>query len=573
MKKRNLAISLIALMVGGMTLTSCDPVSKKDGAILTINNGNENAKDIDIDAIFDRYITKSNGITSYYNAICEVVIRASIPVTEEIKTSAERSVNQQKDKAKSNAETNGTRYSDELDAILESNDVENLEELKDKFIYEQLKTKARENYFAENDNENATEESERYKLLKDYINTKVPYHISHMLINVSASDSDAGYKGQISEQEGRNLTAAIKRLARGDSFGSVAQSLSGDTGSAQNFGEGDLVTLDTPYVNEFKLGVYAFDKVYSSKYKNADYDGKEKRDSRIGMSVEANEYYEEHEHLDSIPYDLVMKMDSLVDVTDSNGKKVNDDDANYYPRNVYFNHLFNSHRIGLITASAEEAANLPGFVSPTEENGLKGLVGDDSRYVLCASNSTKPILVVRSGSGDSYQGIFFIVVEKSGLAENSVDLANYYDYKHNADWYNQKIGSTYVGFNEKENTEYNKRKEKIKSAVESYDKLLDTSIFEYYFGEDRFTYNDEIKFGDLTLEEAINLYIKNTRAYNEYSDRNSMEQTWTEFIEKLEYIESNESRRIELRCADAYKDAETSALYAEGGACRAKNKI
>ena len=118
MKKRNLAISLIALMVGGMTLTSCDPVSKKTGAILTINNGNENAKTIDIDKIFDRYITKSNGITSYYNAICEVVIRASIPVTEEIKNSADRSVNQQKDKAKSNAETNGTKYSDELDAIL-----------------------------------------------------------------------------------------------------------------------------------------------------------------------------------------------------------------------------------------------------------------------------------------------------------------------------------------------------------------------------------------------------------------------------------------------------------------------
>ena len=436
-----------------------------------------------------------------------------------------------------------------------------------------MKTKDREKYFADNDNENATQESERYKLLKDYINTKVPYHISHMLINVSASDSDAGYKGQITEQEARNLTAAIKRLARGDSFGSVAQSLSGDTSSAQNFGEGDIVTLDTSYVNEFKLGIYAFDRIYNSNKDNT-YDGKDKRVSRIGMSDEAKDYYANHAEIDQIPYDKVMMMDSLVDVTDSYGLKVNDDDPNYYPRNIYFNHLFNSHRIALITATAEEAQNLPGFVAPSDDNGLKGLVADGT-HVLCTTTG-KPILAVRSGSGDSYQGIFFIVIEKSGLTEDSIKLANYYDYKHNADWYNDKIGTTYVGFNEKENTEYNKRKEKIKTAVESYDRLLDTSIFEYYFDNEIFTYNDEIKFGDLTLEEAINMYIQNTRAYYEYSDKNAMEQTWTEFIEKLEYIEANESRRIDLDCADKYKEAgsgETDSKknpYAEGGVCRVK---
>lgn len=566
MKKRNLVLGLVALMAGGMTLTSCNPVSKKTGSILTINNGSENAKDINVDEIFDKYITKANGITSYYNAICEVVIRASIPVTEEIKNSAERSVNQQKDKAKSNAETNGTKYSDELDTILSQNDVEDLDELKDKFIYEQLKTKARENYFKENDNATASNEADRYKLLKGYIDEKLPYHISHMLINVSASDSDGGYKGQITEQEARNLTAAIKRLSRGDSFGAVAQSLSGDSSSAQNFGEGDLVTVDTSYVNEFKLGVYAFDKIFNSKAKEA-------RADRVYMSEEAKDYYN-GKTMDKISYEQIMKMDALVDVTrDENGLKVNDDDANYYPRNVYFNNLFNSHRIALITApkSYVEANNLIGFVAGSEENGLNNILGTDE-YALCTSTG-KPILVVRSGSGDSYQGIFFIVIEKSPLTESANDLADYYDYKKSAAEYNESVGTMYVNFNEKENTEYNKRKEKIKSAVESYDKLLDTSIFEYYFGEDKFTFNSEIKYGDLTLEDAIKAYIENTRAYYAYTDENNMNQTWTEFIDKLEVIEGNESRRIELSCADAYKEAGTNALYAEGGACRVKNKI
>ncbi len=573
MKKRNLALSLIALMVGGMTLTSCDPVSKKQGAILTINNGSENAKQIDIDEIFDRYITKSNGISSYYNAICEVVIRASIPVTEEIKTSAERSVNQQKDKAKSNAETNGTNYNDELDAILESNDVENLEELKEKFIYDQLKTKARENYFTEKDNENASVEENRYTLLKDYINTKIPYHIRHILVNVSASDSDAGYKGQITEQEARNLTAVISMLANGNSFGSVAQSglLSGDTNSATNFGEGDLVTLDTSYVNEFKLGIYAFDEMYNFNKTRID----DKRESRISMSENAVEYYTRHSEIDKIPYSQVLEMAKLVDVTKSNGKTVNDDDANYYPRNVYFNNLFNSHRVALITATAAEAEGLPGFQAPTEANGLKNLIDDTERALVTTDN--KPILVVRSGSGDSYQGIFFIVIEKSGLTEDSVSLANYYDYKHNADYYSERIGETYVGFNEKKNTEYNKRKEKIKTAVQSYDRSLDTKIFEYYFDEDKFTYNNEIKFGELTLEQAIKMYISNTRDYYDYSDKSSMEQTWTEFIEKLEFIESNESRRIPKVCADHYKEADTltadGQLFGKGGECYGSKTI
>ena len=49
-----------------------------------------------------------------------------------------------------------------------------------------------------------------------------------------------------------------------------------------------------------------------------------------------------------------------------------------------------------------------------------------------------------------------------------------------------------------------------------------------------------------------------------------MNQTWTEFVEKLEVIEDNESRRISLDCANAFADASTSSLYAVGGACRVK---
>lgn len=564
MKKRNLVLGLVAFMLGGMTLTSCDPVSKKADAILTINNGSDKAKEINVNDIFNKYITKSTGITSYYDALCEVVIRASIEVTDEIKNTAEQNVNQQKDKARSNAETNKTTYDEELDKILKDNGVENLNELKDKFIYDQLKSKARDKYFKDN-------EANGYKLLREYINEKLPYHVSHMLINVSASDTDGGYKGQITEQEAINLTGAIKRLSRGDTFGSVAQSLSGDSSSASNYGEGDIVTLDSSYVNEFKLGIYAFDNIYNSKAKDA-------RAENINMSTYAADYYASKTNMDKISYEQIMKMSELVSLTkDSNGIKVNDGDENYYPRNVYFNNLFNSHRIALITAPKTyvEANNLVGFKAADADNGLGNVLGTDE-YALCTTTG-KPILVVRSGSGDSYQGIFFMVIEKSAITETSDTLAAYYDYKKSNDEYNSSIGTMYVNFNEKSNLEYNKRKEKIKSAVESYDKLIDNSIFKYYFNlvPGRFTFNDEIKYdipeyGTITLEDAINKYIDNTEFYYDYTNKNTMNQTWTEFVEKLEVIEDNESRRINLDCADAFADASTSSLYAVGGACRVK---
>ena len=56
MKKRNLVLGMVAFMVGGLSLTACDPVKKEKGTILTINNGSEVAHGITVDDIFNKYI-------------------------------------------------------------------------------------------------------------------------------------------------------------------------------------------------------------------------------------------------------------------------------------------------------------------------------------------------------------------------------------------------------------------------------------------------------------------------------------------------------------------------------------
>lgn len=572
MKKRNFVLGMVAFMVGGLSLTACDPVQKKEGTILTVNNGSEVAKGITVDDIFNKYMTKSSGISAYYNAICEVVIRASIKETEDITRNAEQRVNEKKDEAHSNARTNGTTYDVELDKILESNGVDNIDELKDLFVYERLKDKAQDEYF---DNK---EGNGKFELLEKYINEKVPYHVRHILINVSAASTDQGYKGQITESETTKLVAAVNRLAKGnETFGSVAQSLSGDTSSASNLGEGPIVTIDTEYVNEFQLGLYTFDAIYNSQQKDAT------RLESINMSSKANEYFNS-QSITKISYEEIQKMRDVASVTKDNlGNLVNDGDANYYPRNIYFNHLFNSHQIALITTT--NPGTNAGFKNKTDVPALQNVLAD-GEYALCSG--TKPILVVRSGSGDGesgYQGIFFIVAEKAGLTESTQSLKDYYNYKKSIKDYGK---DTYVGFNQQEDNEYKRRANTIETAVEQFDNLLDTSIFEYYYNEinnGKFKINNEIKVSvptyvdgvrqevELTLEDAIKQYIANTREYYDYTNKNSMNRKWDEFVEKLQLIDQmRENRLISMTCATEFSNANESSLYRDGGVCSVVKK-
>lgn len=590
MKKRNLVLGMVAFMVGGLSLTACDPVKKQEGTILTINNGSEVAQGITVDDIFNKYITKSTGISTYYNAISEVIIRASIKETPEITRDAKQRVSQAKDEARSNAKTNATNYDDELDKILQSNGVANLDELQDSFVYEKLKEKARNDYFDDNGGKGT------FGLLKEYINQKVPYHISHILINVSASSTDSGYKGQITESETTKLVGAVKRLARGnETFGSVAQSLSGDSSSAANFGEGDIVTVDTGYVNEFKLGLYAFDSIFNGKASNVD----ETRLNSIHMPTNAKDYFSSKKASKDYKIDFqeildMEKVASKEKLPTGENININNNDATYYPRNIYFNNLFNSHQVSLITTKNKviNGVEQKAFKNATDVPALAGLL-EDGEYALCTTSASnpQPILVVRSGSGDGdsgYQGIFFIVAEKSGLIESTDSLTNYYDYTKKAEDYDKDIGTTYVNFNRQENKDYRQRASKIETAVKNYDSLIDSSIFTYYLEKGKtelnLKINDEIKvevpkyvngvrdgYEYLTLENAINQYLINTRLYNEYTKQNSMEKTWNEFVDSLQVIDQNrENRLLSISCAKAINAAtskEEIDNLIKGGAC------
>lgn len=566
MKKRNLSLALVAL-ISAVSLASCGnskPLkSDKNGAILTINANTDAAKSVDVDSIFEKTLLTSSGITAYYNAICEVIVRGTIPVTEEITKKATRSVDDIKYQAKSNAETNDTSYNEELESLLKENGVEDLDELQEKFVYDQLKDKAYDKFFEDNSED----------LLTEYIDTMVPYHVRHILVKVSASSDDGSYKGNISKQEAINIASVVERLAKGTAFGTVALTASEDS-SASKYGDLGIMTTSTSYVPEFKLGLYAYDALVNKTATVTD------RVSQFNMTDKAREYYDGN-LIGTINYSDIMAMRDVADVEkDRNGNNVNSGNTNYYPRNIYFNNYLNKHTANIIINDSE----MPGFKKISDIPELNGVDGLDTNKYALVTEKGQVILAVRagSGSGDSgYQGIHFIVAERSPIVTE--DLNGYYSYKRSVNDYNNLVGETYVSFIPNTNTEYKKRMDQIESEVKSFDKLIDARIYEEYIDdtvtvdgheERKFVINNDIKVKlgetELTLEEAINTYIANNREYYSSTNQDSMNHDWNEFIEKLVVYDNNRSNNkklLDVVCALKFKDAATASEYQEGGVC------
>ena len=138
MKSKKLSIAIVSAFIAAMGLTACSAVTAKDKDIVTLTDFEGNKISINADTIYNQYKDSDGGISSFYQAILEVMIRDYFEKTddseikskrEEFKKLAESDVRGDKEKASENASTNGTSYETEWEAILSSKNVENEEEL------------------------------------------------------------------------------------------------------------------------------------------------------------------------------------------------------------------------------------------------------------------------------------------------------------------------------------------------------------------------------------------------------------------------------------------------------------
>jgi parvulin-like peptidyl-prolyl isomerase len=564
---------IAGLALSALLLTGCskDLVADKKGNIVTVTIDG-NPVQINAGDMFEDYLKSSDGLKDYYDAVYEVVVRALFNKEEqttertEIYDIAALSVNDVKEQAKNNAKGGG-KYDDELKKILKTKNVETLKELEEKLAYDEMQVRLKKQFFDGGEGAwitNAMEElivGERNQagdlildennnpVYEGYLNNKLPYHVRHLLVKVGAANNDF-VTGKISKDDANKLSSVIVALANHqDTFGLLANRYSEDEDSARQFGDLGIMNFTTNFVNEFKLGVYAYDALYNA-------DGvmtPEAKAAKLKIPGTAKTKLDAL-GLDEIPYGAALKLAAVREIEKSDaGKEVNDGDAAFFPRNIIFNKYFNKHNIGVITPNEvnvldevgvekAEFAALPGFKALPELGGKKVLTDEKGNVIL----------VVRAGLAGSYEGIHFIVVERSALYDtvNGVTLKDYYTIETpgTAAFPKDDAGNdidAFVNFLELDARGTKERIDKIRNEVKAFDPTINDRIFQKLV-----TYLD-VKFHDAELKAALDKYLANQYARSQFQLDQDLDKLWSEWIE---YLDQQEVARTDRLVPETYID-------------------
>lgn len=519
MKKQLLLLSMVSIVA----LSGCDVsqiVENDKQVIVKIGDTAYTADDL-----FEHYSNTSAGASAYYNAVYDVLISEVQPNTNAIENAVSADMDSFQEAARKSASDNGTSYTTELSKSLEAKGVENLEELQELYYLDAKKEAYKESYYDSNLNDS---------LLQEYIENYAPYHIRHILVKNSADSSL--YKGKISKDDAINLADTVKRLAEGkETFGVIAQSTAanGDTGSAAIYGDVGIMDTTTSFVSEFKYSVYQYDALYNSYAASSVAKFNANQDNRkVGnTSVKGTHLIPESvdtqllkDNINRIPYDVFTQLKEYAGYEKNDqGLQVQDGKEEYFPRNYLYNTFLNNHNLGVITKGN----------SGITSNRFKTIAnlsadGSDANKVLC-DEAGRPILVSKAGTGagdSGYQGIHFIIIQKSAFESTIDELKEYYDNKVYSTSEDVSGIDSYVTFIKSDRKTYTERAEKIKSNVKGFDSYIDYRIFEQALAESGATLNEE-------AADIINRYIEANRQSTAYSAVESYEKSWKAYIDLL----------------------------------------
>lgn len=607
MKKSKLSITLVTSFIAAMAMSACSSVTSSKEAIVTFTPyGSEKAVDLITDDVYEQYGNTSTGVSRFYEKILEVLIRYKFKTQNwaegeknysEIENYAKNEVQAKKDQAKANAKNNGTSYDDEWDSILESNNVESSKELLEKFIYDEEK-KVMKNWYATN-NDNAEALKNEFigvdstgAEVQSNVKSAMPYHIRHILVKVDeASDAqEKFYKGTVSEAQAKLLYNSVTTLASGKyTFAQVAKKYSED-GSASNGGDVGIMTNDASsgslgMVNEFQLGLYAYDYKYDPNHATS----AAKDAIQKGLGFEQEVYDALPAKAVEVPYEAFVKMGDYAEVTaDKYGNKIANGSETVYPRNILWNKYFNLHNVFLIknrktgassfnTANAnEEFSNLVDDANVYDAN-LPRFNADG--YLVDERNNV--IIGVRS-----QYGIHLMVIEKS-----------MFDYDTLADYYSTKIpgeegynSDSYVGYiNSQDKEDYTTRANDVKSKITSFDSTYDYRLYNWLTSDTQM--NVEFTGAAEGLGDKIEAYINTQQTTNQQKQEEGLAKVWktyTRLIDVQEYNRNVEpwqtvnpttgatgtyyTRLVSEKIADDFfklyegtGDASTYGAFAEGG--------
>ena len=590
MKKSKLSITLVTSFIAAMAMSACSSVkSDKEAIVKFVPYGKEESVALLTDDVYGAYAQTSAGVSKFYDKILELLIRYKFKQGQfeegelkykEIEDWAKNQVQEQKNKAKADAKANGTSYDHEWEHILENNNVDNATELREKFIYEKEK-EVMEDWYATNDANAEALKNEFIgidgdgKKIASNVKAAMPYHIRHILVKVDeAGDAqEKFYKGTVTEAQAQLLYDTVTTLASGDyTFAQVASMYSED-GSASSGGDVGIMTNAASsgslgMVNEFQLGLYAYDNLYDQAHTGdgtdahpADAAANDIKDalgfnSVVGTKDDGSDikaYEALSQNITEIPYQAFLNMGKYAKVTaDGYGNKLANGSTTVYPRNIIWNKYMNLHNVFLIKNANDGDAHF-GDADKTvvkseflDANLAKGENVDNTNgdyrfnaqgYLVDENDNV--IIGVRS-----QHGLHFMVIEKSMYEyKETKDAQGNVISSSLADYYSTKIpgedgytSDSYVGYIESQSKEdFKKRADDVKSKITSFDSTYDYRLYQWLTDEMQVQFTGSAE----KLGDQIESYINTQRADNSSKQEEGLQKVWKTYTRMLGVQEYN----------------------------------
>ena len=619
MKKSKLSLCMISCLLAVGSLAGCDKVrSSSDGVLLTYYVGGEK-HEIKADDILEEYYDDSSKYQAIYDQIYSVIVRnyfakertpgklyptaPEVPLgksqMDEINRNAELKVEDDKATAKANAKANKTRYKKEFDAILEEKGVKTEKELLQKYVEELQKETFENNFYTysleeikSGNNGEPISVSTGVKDVDDfvwngYINDKLPYHVSHVMVGFSGSSDTNYYNDTISATDAKNLANMVESLEDvSKSFAKVAGD-SADVSSGEKQGDLGVMDFDTGFVNEFKLGVYAYESIYKTASGISASDIINLSGTNYKTLIESTFGLAAGE-LPTVNSSVFTELKKYAETEKaSDGNKVIGGSSLVLPRNIIYNKYVNNHSIFFIEGTGAKYKLFHG------------------KYVLHAQIGTdkdgnaiwEPVMAVRASSASNGELHFIVVnrspfdgddttVSKANRVVNGVKLSEYYTtfspreagYPKYEDGKNK---TTYVNSLNNDESQNRERATEFASKLKSYDSdKIGKYMFLKYMNE------EEITFGEnSSLAEALMKWINASVQQSKDTSEESWKKTVNEYIEKLtkqkaereklipevgkivfNYANSNKSAKATMSSEDYTAVAATlKTLLVEGG--------
>ena len=372
MKKGKLTLGLVVSLASIGALSACNEVTYSDGVVLTYTDPQGNRLDFTANELFGAHQTTTGQISTDFSTVEEVLIRkyyqsggGSAQLATLTKDAA-LAVQSVKDEAQTNATNNKTSYQEEFEKLLDSNGVENIDELMQAKLYELERERFTTDYtnsdariegmrdgsYTENGKTVVTfpYSAEYGRGNEGYILDQLPYHISHILVKVSSTNGEHA-QGTITKDESKKISDVVKYIAGDEivagstgsrsTFGNIALQKSDDSGSAAKYGQLDVMDRKQAdsFVNEFKFGIYAFEAIYNQVNLDANKNPYATKDREVpDGSGDTYKLYTKLKFSDSATY------------TDKSTKQTTDEVADGLPEGEhYLSNFFNADTMNLGT--------------------------------------------------------------------------------------------------------------------------------------------------------------------------------------------------------------------------------